>query len=386
MAPQGPPAVEGRSAPRLLFVANVDWFFLSHRLPIAVAARDAGYDVHVAAASTDTSRAFRRERITFHPLPFQRKGTTWFRELSTLLAVGSLYRSLRPTLAHHVTIKPVLYGGLMARLYHIPAVVSAISGLGYVFLASGFKASLLRAGVQAAYRFSLGHRNSRVIFQNPDDRGLFLKAGLVSESQTVLIRGSGVDLSLFTPSEEPEGEPAVVLAARMLWDKGIGEFVEAARAIHRSGVKARFVLAGGTDPDNPAGIPEDRLTAWQAEGSVEWWGHCPDMVSVFRKCHAACLPSYREGLPKALIEAAACGLPIVASDAPGCREIVHHGENGFLVPVRDAVSIADALRQLIADGELRRRMGQRSRKIAEEHFGVQTVVSDTLAVYRELLS
>jgi len=371
---------------RLLFVVNDASFFLMHLLPWARAARAEGYEIDVATPERDVSARIQEEGFSFHPIPMSRQGMLVWEELSTVTSLFRLYRMLRPDLVVHVTIKPVLYGGIIARLAKAPAVVNAVVGLGYVFVARGHKARLLRTFVKLAYRFALGHPNTRVIFQNPDDRAAFLKDGLVNEAATVLIKGVGVDTTQFAPIPQPDGIPLAVLASRMLWHKGVGEFVEAAQTLLASGVRARFVLVGDSDPGNPSSVSTEQLKAWQQSGAVEWWGHRMDMSEVFAKAHIICLPSYREGMPKVLIEAAACGRPIVATDAPGCREIVRHNENGLLVAVRDSAALANALRRLIEDPELRRHMGVRGRQIAEKEFCVEKVTNDLLAVHRDLSS
>ena len=369
---------------KLLFVVNEARFFISHRLAIAVAAKAAGYEVHVATPEGPGSEEI-ESQFQFHPIPLNRKGVKPVGELSTMLALYRLYRKISPTLVHHVTIKPVLYGGLMGRLVKVPAVVSAITGLGFVFINSGLRAKILRWAIKLFYRCALDHPNSRAIFQNPDDRELFVHSGLLPKNRSTLIRGSGVDMRQFTPSPEPCGAPLVVLAARMIWDKGVGEFVKAAYQLRLSGVQARFVLVGEIDYGNPSAIPEAQMKAWQAEGFVEWWGYKTEMPEILSRAHIVCLPSYREGVPKVLIEAAACGRATIATDMPGCREIVRHEENGLLVPPRDASALAAAIERLVEDPALRTRFGARGRQIAEAEFSVERVVRDTLAIYRELL-
>jgi glycosyltransferase involved in cell wall biosynthesis len=237
-----------------------------------------------------------------------------------------------------------------------------------------------------AYRFALGHRNLRVIFQNRDDRQVFVRLRLVEPRQTVLIKGSGVDPAVFAPAPvvHPNATPLVILASRLLWDKGVGEFVEAARLLRQEQVQARFILVGNTDP-NPSSVPERTLQAWHASGVVEWWGHQARMRDVFAQADIACLPSYREGLPKVLIEAAASGLPIVTTDVPGCRDICKDGENGLLVPAANAGALADALRSLLHDPARRDVMGRRGRELFLKEFTLDRVVSQTLTVYRDLL-
>jgi glycosyltransferase involved in cell wall biosynthesis len=311
-------------------------------------------------------------------------GQNPLKELRVIADIVKMYRERQPDLVHHVTVKPVLYGSLAARLVGGPGVVNAVSGLGYLFLGSR-RARLLRPLVKALYRLALRHRRSRTIFQNPDDRDLFVGSGLVRPDQTVLIRGSGVDCDTFVPRPEPEGIPVVILPARILWDKGVAEFVEAARLIRQQDTPARFVLVGDPDPGNPAAVPTATLEAWVREGIIDSWGHRRDMPEALSSATVVVLPSYREGLPKALLEAAACGRPVVATDVPGCREIVRHNVNGLLVPVRDAPALANATRLLLQSPALRHRLGEAGRRIAEREFAEQLVVDQTLDVYRRLL-
>ena len=371
---------------RILFVVNSPDFFVSHRLPLGIAAVQAGHDVHVATAAGRGSAHILRNGMTFHALPLHRSSARPWEELFSVAALVRFYASLRPDLVHHVTIKPVLYGGLTSRLLRVPAVVHAVSGLGYVFISRGAAASARRAGVRAGYRLALRHPNMRVVFQNEDDRGAFLKERLVRREDTVIIRGSGVNLTTFAPVPEPSGPFTVLFPARMLVDKGVREVAEAARSLRAEGVRMRLVLAGPTDRGNPACVSEEELRGWEREGLVEWLGERDDMPALMRAAHVVCLPSYREGLPKALLEAAASGRAIVTTDAPGCREVTREGENGLLVPVRDAHAVARALRRLAESSELRARMGVRSRAIAEQEFSVEGVVRQTLAVYDELLA
>jgi len=371
--------------PRLLFVVNHADFFLSHRLPIALAARERGYDVHVATMPTPAAGRLADYGLPWHELPLEVRSLNPLRDLVLLRHLCRLYKQLRPDVVHHVTIKPVLYGGLAARLTSVPAVVNALSGLGYVFLVGGLKGRMLRAGIQRVMRYALGHHNAVLILQNPDDASDFVTRRIVEKGRIVLIKGSGVDLNEFTPSPEP-GEPLlVVLPSRMLWDKGVGEFVEAARTLRKNGVVVRMALVGDIDVNNPASLTRAELEAWQREGDVEWWGHRTDMPEVFRKAHVVCLPSYREGLPRVLIEAAAAGRPIVTTDVPGCREIVRDGHNGLLVPARDGGSLAGALERLLGDRALRQRMGVAGRHMAEAEFSIEMVIDRTLTLYDELL-
>ncbi len=371
---------------KILFVVNNPDFFVSHRLPIGVAALARGHDVHVAAADGDGVTAIAREGMTFHRIPLRRSSARPWEELLSVRSLLRLYRTLEPDLAHHVTIKPVLYGGLASRLCDVPAVVHAVSGLGYVFLSRGPVASARRVVARAAYRVAFRHRNVRVIFQNEFDRAAFVDRGLVRPDDTVLIRGSGVDLSLFRPGPEPEGVFTVVFPGRMLVDKGVRELVQASRLLRARGVVVRIRLIGPTDRGNPATINEAELRRWEREGLVDWLGERTDMPEQLRSAHAVCLPSYREGLSKALIEAAAAGRPIVTTDTPGCRDVVRDGENGLLVPIKDPEAIARALARLADHPSLRVAMGARGRDIAVAEFSVGSVVDQTLRMYEQLLA
>jgi len=371
-------------APRVCYLVNVDWFFLSHRLPLARAARDAGARVTVAAADTGCGALVRAEGFDFHPIPFSRKGTNPAGEAAAIWKVAALYRRLRPALVHQVTIKPVLYGSLAARALRVPAVVNAISGLGYLFTGEDRGRALGRV-VHGVYATALRNPRSRTIFQNPDDRALFVGRKLVRPEQTVLIRGSGVDCALFQPVPEPPGDPVVMLPARMLWDKGVGAFVDAARILRGRGARARFVLVGALDPGNPTAVPEAELRAWVAEGVVEWWGARTAMHHTLGEAAVVVLPSRREGLPKVLLEAAACGRPLVAADVPGCREVVRPGENGLLAPADDAPALARAIETLLASPELRARYGAAARAMAATEFAEQVVVARTMELYAEML-
>jgi len=373
-----------QSRPVVLFVVNADFFFLSHRLPIALAARAAGARVVVACGETGKSHLIREAGLEFVPLPLSRKGLNPLAEARTFVFLLRLYRSLRPDVIHHVSIKPVLYGSIAARLSRAGAVVNAVSGLGFVFSTARL-ARLLRPFVERAYRAAFQHSPSRAIFQNPSDHRRFVDAGLVSPKRTVLILGSGVDCARFHDRPEPAGELTVVLPARMLWAKGVGEFVAAARSMRARRPGVRWALVGMVDTDNPDAVPEREIQGWVDEGVVEWWGHRDEMPEVLARAHVVVLPTYSEGLPKVLLEAAAAARPIVTTDVPGCREVVRHGVNGLLVPPRDSFALASAVETLLDAPVLRRRFGEAGRRIAEAEFSEQLVVRQTMGIYRELL-
>ena len=366
---------------KLLFVVTEDWYFVSHRLPLAVAAQAAGFDVAVATRVGRHGDVICSAGIRLIPFTLSRRGGNPLREV---IALWRLYRRERPDLVHHVALKPVMFGALAAWLAHVPAQVNAVAGLGWLFTSSSGVVRLIRPALRSMLAHLLNRPHSLTIVQNPEDMSLLERSGL-SATRLRLIRGAGVDVQVFRPVMPPSEPVCIVLVSRMLWDKGVGEFVVAARYLTDAGVNARFILVGDPDPANPASVPESTLRSWHGQHGVEWWGRREDMPAVLQAAHIACLPSfYGEGLPKSLLEAVACGLPIVTTDAPGCREVARDGVNGLLVPVRDAVALAAALKKLIDDAELRRRMGEQSRLRAETEFGLEAVIAQTLAVYREV--
>ena len=371
---------------RLLFLLNDAPFFVTHRLAVARAARAVGFEVHVAVPfEARAVEQIRAAGIQVHDIPLRRGARALTGEVRLLRAYWRLMGAVRPDIVHAVTMKPVLYGGPIARLRRVPAVVHAITGLGYLFLIEGVLARMQRAAVMTLYRIALAHPKMRAIFQNPDDQGLFLRNRLVRPETVVMIRGCGVDTREFPFTPEPPGPPLVVFPARIIGDKGVREFVEAARLLKAEGSNARFRLVGRTDPDNPTDVGEPTVRQWEQDGIVEWRGFSSEMPVELALGHIICLPSYREGLPRVLIEAASIGRPIVTTDVPGCREVVRDGDNGLLVPVRDARALADALRTLLNDAKLRRDMGTRGRARVMAEFSVESFVADSLQVYSDLL-
>ncbi|WP_085675601.1 MULTISPECIES: glycosyltransferase family 4 protein [unclassified Pseudomonas] len=370
----------------LLMVINDPAFFLSHRLPVAESAREQGYQVHVATRNGAAVEEITRCGFKHHELSLTRSGKNPFSELKALFSLWLLCWRLRPDVLHIVTIKPVLYGGIVARLSPVKGVLAAISGLGFVFMARGRKAAILRNIITLLYRVALGKRNLRAVFQNPDDQQALAAIGAITDDKSVLIRGSGVDLQQYLPYPEAPGTPVVTLVARLLRDKGVSEFVEAARILDGRGVRATFQLVGDPDPGNPTSIDADDLERWAAEGIVDCVGYRADVAEVLRQSHIVTLPSYREGLPKVLVEAAACGRAVVTTDVPGCRDAIEADVTGLLVPVRDAYALADAIQRLLEDEGLRQRMGRAGRALAERAFAIESIVAQHMAVYRTLES
>lgn len=365
---------------RLLFFVTEDWYFCSHRLPLAIAAKNVGYEVSVVTRVRNHGDYIRAAGLRLIPFEISRSGVNPLSEIITLARLISLYRRERPHIVHHVAMKPVLYGTVAAWFLRAPRLVNALTGMGWLFISDTGFARRLKYVVRWVLKHLL--RRGMTVVQNPDDARLLVQLGIPRE-QIRLIFGSGVDLHVYSPHpEEPTGL-SIVLPARLLWDKGVGEFVAAARLIQQQGIEARFLLAGDHDSANPSSVPAFQIRQWVEEGVVEHLGWITDMPALLARSHIICLPSYREGLPKSLIEAAAAGRPIVTTDVPGCREVVLDGENGFLVPPRDAISLAAALVKLILDAALRRRMGSAGRARAETLFDLNFVIRQTLSLYEE---
>ena len=370
----------------IIYFVSEDWYFCSHRLPIARKALAEGFKVVVITKVSKHRDVIESEGFELAPIEIKRGGANLFSELRTISTLYSYYKKYKPDIVHHVAIKPVIYGALVARLIGSIKIVNAMAGLGFVFISNKKRVKLLRFFVHQLFHFLFNNKNSQLILQNKDDLGYFLKNKLVNNENVTIVRGSGVDVKKFIPAEESTGVPIVMLASRMLWDKGVGEFIEAAKILKQEGVEARFVLVGDSDPENPASIPNAQLSEWHELGIVEWWGERGNMHEMLTQSHIVCLPSYREGLPKVLLEAASCGKPIIATDVPGCREIVHDGENGILVLLKNSIALASAIKELIDNSEKRKSMGINGRRLVESEFSEEIVVSQTLEVYQELLN
>jgi len=324
---------------KVVLFANTDWYLYNFRRSLALALRDAGHDVLLFSPPGDYGPRLQALGLRWQALPMDRRSLHPIREARLLLHLVGLLRHEKPDLVHGFTIKCAVYGALAARAAGVKARVSAVAGMGYVFIGNDLKARLLRPAVRGLLRLALGGGQSRLILQNPDDAALFEQARLVPAHRVRLIPGSGVDCSRFGSIRTPlggQGAARVLLAARVLWDKGVQEYVDAARKLRDAGRDVVFQVAGNPDPGNPASVPETRLREWQQQGLVEWLGHVDDMPALLGSVDIVVLPSYREGLPKTLIEAAACERPLVTTDVPGCREVVDDAVDGLLVPVRDA--------------------------------------------------
>jgi len=376
--PESRPNIRGK----LLFFVTEDWYFVSHRLTLAVSAKAAGYEVAVLTRVRAHGGLIRDSGLRLIPFEIARTGLNPFREAWTLFRLIRLYRKERPDLLHHVALKPVLYGSIAARWAGRPAIVNALAGMGW--LCSSWGATHRVRSVVRSILTRLLKRGLTIV-QNPEDARMLVEAG-VPASLIKRIPGAGVDPRLYGKEAPDSGPPLVVLVARMLWDKGVGDFVEAATRIRHAGFKARFALVGIPDPENPTSVPDTQLRAWHERGHIEWWGYRADIPAVLAKASIACLPTfYGEGVPKALIEAMASRRPIVTTDIPGCRELVDGGRNGILVAPRDVNALTAALEALIRDPERCRRMGEAGRLMVEKSLSLDHVLQETINLYQELV-
>jgi glycosyltransferase involved in cell wall biosynthesis len=372
---------------KILYVDNRSQYFVSHRLPLAIAIRDHLADVHVTTLSRreEDVEVIASNGMLFHKLPHNSNGRSVVKPLLLGFELATLFKKLKPDLVHIFTLKAMCVGGLAFLGVDKSAVLMTVTGLGYAFTSRTIKARLLGTAVSTVMPSLFKRVGDDFIFQNQDDLTVFHEQFCIARERLHLIRGSGVDIRNYPMLAEKPGIPTVILVSRMLRDKGVIEFVEAARSLKLEGVQARFILVGDPDPENPAGIPASQLKEWHDTGVIEWRAYCHDMLSLFSEAHIVCLPSYREGIPKVLMEAAACGKPIVTTDAPGCREVVRHQETGLLVPPRDRRALAAALRILIRDPELRLSMGRNGRSLAEDEFSLERVIKENFKLYERIL-
>jgi glycosyltransferase involved in cell wall biosynthesis len=369
--------------PRLLFVVTEDWFFLSHRLPMARAAKAAGYEVHVATNVADGAAAIAREGFVLHPVPFARGKLSPAAALTTIRALRQLHRELAPDLVHHVGLQATIFGSLAA-LRRRSARVNAITGLGYSFISESVKARVVRTVIGTLLRLLVDRPNSIALVQNPDDRELLRRLGIAAD-RIVLIPGSGVDIDRLEPMPEPAAPITLGFVGRLLDDKGIRVLVAAHRRLRGQGMPVELVIAGTPDAANPASVSQAEAEAWGREPGVTWLGHVDDIAAVWARAHIAVLPSRREGLPKSLLEAAACSRPMVATDVPGCREVAIPNVTGLLVPTDDPDALAAAIDTLANDADLRARYGRAARTLAEERFSEAAIGRAITELYLRLV-
>jgi glycosyltransferase involved in cell wall biosynthesis len=373
---------------KIVLFANTDWYLFNFRLSLARRLRELGHDLLLLSPPGDYGAKLVGMGFDWRALPMERRSLNPIAEARLVNHLAGLLRRERPDIVHGFTIKPAVYGSIAARLAGVKGRVNAVAGLGYVFISDEPRARLLRPLVRRLLKTAFSGKDARLILQNPDDLALFREAGLVAEERVRIIPGSGVDTSRFTPGRARRtGEPLeVLLATRLLWDKGLAEFIDAARILKAQGRNIRFLLAGEPDPGNPASVPVEAVRAWVDEGVVEWLGHVDDMPGLLGSVDVVVLPSYREGLPKTLIEAAACARPLITTDVPGCRQVVSHEADGLLVAVREHEPLVHAIARLDDDHELASRLGAAAREKALAQFDERIVVERTIEVYRELIA
>ena len=370
---------------RLMLVVTEDWYLWSHRIGLAVTARDAGYDVTVVTRASEYGDGIRALGLNLVDVDFARGMLSPRSNLHTVRKLCTVYRRVEPHLVHHVAIKPIVLGSAAAARVRVPVVVNALTGLGSVLRPASVKLRTIRPALSLALGWALRRPRSCTIAQNPEDARFVESLGVRPQSIS-LVRGAGVDVSQFRPQPEPEEPIRVTMVSRLLRDKGVREFVDAAKLVRQSRRDVTFTLVGAPDPENATSVASQEVRSWSAEGLVEWWGHRDDVADVLARSHIAVLPSYGEGMPKTLLEAAACGRPIVATDVSGCRDVVRHGVNGLLVPPRDSHALADAILSLTDDPARRAAMGAEGRRRAETEFAAEHINRETLRVYERALA
>ena len=368
---------------RVLFLVTEDWAFWGFRLSLARAVRDMGYEVIVVTRVREHGDRIIGEGFTLVPLEIRRGGLNPFQDFSVLIQLIRIMKKYKPVVVQNVSIKPVLYGTLAARIARVPKIVNLLNGMGFLFTSSrSIFVYVLQRIVRTCIALLLNRKDIKVVVQNHADHDLLVSELGLQKNSVVLIRGSGVDIDCFSPSNEPEGPVRITMVSRLLWDKGVGDLVEAARRLKKNGVECIVTLVGRLDPDNPNSITKEEVEEWVNDGSIEWWGLREDISDVWANSHIAVLPTnYREGLPKCLLEAASCGRAIVSSDIPGCLEIVSDGDNGLVIPAKSVDALVRALEKLVNDSDERRRMGKNGRKKVEDYFAEKIINKETISLY-----
>ena len=371
---------------KILLVANTGWYLYNFRLSLIKRLAHEGFEVVLVCPQDEFVHELQVAGYRTISWDVERQAAPPWEEWDSIRKLTHVYREEKPSLVHHFTIKPVTYGSLSARLARVPAIINSITGRGYVFLGTGQKTALLQAVVKFLFRLAYYKSNVVTTFENESDLNFFVRRGMVADKNLWLINGVGVDTNLYDYKPELKDEvPVIVFPGRLLWAKGVGTLVEAARIL-KNRLPLRVVLVGKPDPGNPETISERIIRTWVDEGIVEWWGWQADMRSVYHQCHMVVLPSIGEGISKALLEAAACGRPIVATDVPGCREVVIPGVTGYLIPLNDSVALAEKLEKLATNPTLRIQMGQAGRMLIEEKFSEEFVNEEILSIYRKILN
>jgi glycosyltransferase involved in cell wall biosynthesis len=369
---------------KILLFSNTDWFMFNFNNRLIRSLIESGHEVLVAVPDGPYVARLGEIGCRVIVAPLARKSINPVGESLFLLWLVRLLHYEKPNIVHNFTLKCVLWGSLAALATKVPVRVNELTGLGFVFTSKSLKAKFIRSIVHFLFRFALKGNSSHLLTLNVNDYNIFISLKWLYPCTVHLVLGAGVDCNRFHPSKTiPTGGFRVLLPARMLWDKGVGEFIIAARDLKSRGVDAEFLLAGNTDSGNPTAISEQQLAEWSTSGVVKWLGHISDMAELYCTVHVVVLPSYREGLPTSLTEAAAFGLPLIATNVPGCKDVVLDGVNGFLVPVMDSKALATSILKLYENRELCHRFGLVSRKLAEEKFDEQIIIKQRLAIYSD---
>jgi glycosyltransferase involved in cell wall biosynthesis len=365
----------------LVYVITEDWFFTSHFLDRAMAAVQNGYRVTVVTRCRDTAIKFHGFGLKANNIEFSRRGLNPFNELATIFKLRAILKKIEPDLVHNIALKPVVLGSLAAQLANVQNIVNAPVGMGYVFTSQDSRARILRPIVKTLIRYVLSHKNRRVIIENRDDYENLVSGGFANRNSIALIKGAGVDVRKFALQPEPAEPVKVIMVSRLLRDKGIIEFIDAAKIVKSKYSHVQFLLVGDIDEGNPTSMNAEAIADLANSKDVTWLGARTDIAELLAASHIACLPSYREGLPKSLIEAASVGRPIVTTDVPGCREVVTHMVNGLLVQPRDSQALAAAIEKLVGEPNLRKSMGEENRRKAEAEYANEIIIEQTHSVY-----
>ena len=371
---------------KLFFIVSEDKSFWSHRLSLALSAIDAGYDVTLVSNFNKLESKIKNRGVNVININFVRSSKHPFTDLKNIFKLIFILRKEKPDIIHNVALKTILIASIAGLFSKKMVIINAFTGLGYVFSSDQLHAKLIRFFIKPIFKLLFRRSNYWTIFQNPDDMNLFERLGIINQNRSTLIRGSGVETDKFIQSDDLNKIPVVMLASRMLWDKGVGEFVEVAKRAYKNKINAEFMLVGGIDNDNPMSIPLSTLKQWVSNGDVQWEGHSDNMPDMLASASIVCLPSYREGLPKVLLEAAAIGRPLIASNGPGCREIVRDKYNGLLVKIRDADSLYEAVLMLVNNREMRETMGRNSRTLVETELSTTIINTQTIELYRRVVN
>jgi glycosyltransferase involved in cell wall biosynthesis len=372
---------------KILYFVSEDWYFCSHRLPIARAAKKNGFEVVVVTNVNKHEKIITDEGFRLIPIKLNRRGKNPLKELSIIFNLIKIFKEEKPDIVHNVALKPIIYGSIAALFSAKSYVVNAFAGMGYIFTGNDLRHTVLKNFFLIFYKLIFLSNKSIGLFQNSEDQNFLLENNIISVEKSFLVKGSGVNLQNFSFKKEPEDNSIkLVIASRMLWDKGIGELVEASKLLNKKNIKFKTILVGLPDPHNPESIDGEILEEWNKQSFIEYLGFRNDVSDIITKSNIVVLPSYREGLPKFLLEGAACGRAIVTTDVPGCRDVVRNNINGFLVPPKNVAKLADALEQLINDKKLRLKFGKAGRKIVENEFSEEIVIEKTLNLYKSLLN